>query len=430
MQMVVTHDGGRAVVRLAGRLDGEWAEHLAGTLEDFLREGMRSVILEMSEVSYISSAGTKVLARGYEDFSALRGELRVSEPSAVVRSALRVIGLEDRLLYELPSEIPMAARTRSSALMHRMGDFTREDWRSPLAPHPNGQYEISTRDPGATLVCRLYGDPRILGRRPYGPADCHAVVFPDTVFGLGLGALAQEPDEALPRLGELVGVGGVVAYLPTDGALVADYQIGTRSTPPLSMLAYGLACQGGLSHLVRFHPQPDASAVPLTELAKVCLETVGGTAAGIVIATETAGLIGASLRQPPSVSGRPTLVFEPAVSDWLIFTPEPAYRGMTAVVVGVVAKDPADPLAAFLRPLGREPGLHAHFHAVVFPYEPLPQRTVAMQALVLRLFGNLKVRNLLHLVVDDRVPGSAGESELLRGLCWAGSIRNVERGES
>jgi len=51
MQMVIAREGGQALVRLAGRLDGEWAEHLSGALDDFLRDGMRSVILEMSEVT-------------------------------------------------------------------------------------------------------------------------------------------------------------------------------------------------------------------------------------------------------------------------------------------------------------------------------------------------------------------------------------------
>ncbi|HUL70962.1 MAG TPA: STAS domain-containing protein [Gemmatimonadales bacterium] len=428
MQMVIAREGGRAFVRLAGRLDGEWAEHLSGALDEFLRDGMRSVILDMADVTYLSSAGTKVLARGYEDFSSLRGELRIADPSATVLNALKMVGLDERLLYEPATDASTVAPTRSSALMHRMGDFTREDWRSPLAPHANGHYEISSRDPAARLSCQLYGDPRLLRQHPYEGKHCSLVSFPDTVFGLGLGALADRPEETLPRIGELMAVGGVVAYLPTDGALVADYQIGTRSIPPKASLVYGLACQGTFSHLVRFHTQPDATAVPLSELASLCLETVGGATAGMVVATETAGLVGAALRRPPSASPKPVLTFEPSVSDWLSFTPEPTYQNMTALLVGVVSNDPPPALEPYLRPLGGiiKSKIKGHFHAVVFPYEPLPQRTVAMQALVLRLFGELKVRSLLHLVSDDRGQAGAGESELLRGLCWTGRIGTVK----
>jgi anti-anti-sigma regulatory factor len=52
MKMVIAHDGGCAVVRLAGRLDGESADQLSETLDRLLREGQRSVLLDMGEVTY------------------------------------------------------------------------------------------------------------------------------------------------------------------------------------------------------------------------------------------------------------------------------------------------------------------------------------------------------------------------------------------
>ena len=72
----------------------------------------------------------------------------------------------------------------------------------------------------------------------------------------------------------------------------------------------------------------------------------------------------------------------------------------------------------YLRPMGGTQSLHGHFHAVVFPHNPLPQRTVGLQSLVLRLFGSLKVRTILHLLADDRGAQGVGESGFLRGLCW------------
>ena len=426
MKMVIARDGSSAVVRLAGRLDGEWAQHLSGTLFDFLRDGVRSVILDMAEVTYISSAGTQALATRYQDFSALRGDLRVMHPSPVVLGALRVVGMEDRLLYEEPVEVPISARTRSSALMHRMSDFTRDDWRVPDAPHPRGRYETSTRESGVSLTCHLHGDPGILVRRSYGESDLHAAIFPDSVFGLGLGAIGTAPSDCLPRLGEFLAVGGVAAYLPTDGALIADYQIGSRSDPARAMLAYGMTCEGRFSHLVRFGAQPNSDTVPLAELAEVCLEVSGGRIAGLVVVAETAGLVGAGLRRPPVRAHALPFTFDPPdISDWLSFTPEQAHRGTTAVVAGIVARDPGAPLASYLRPLGGPGALQGHCHAVVFPYSPVPQRTVAMQALVLRLFGNLKVRSLLHLISDDRGPVGSGDNAFLRGLCWVSQITNV-----
>jgi len=63
MKIDATRDGGAARLALSGRLDREWAEHLSHTLDDLLRDGVRTLSLDLSEVSYISSAATRVIAR-------------------------------------------------------------------------------------------------------------------------------------------------------------------------------------------------------------------------------------------------------------------------------------------------------------------------------------------------------------------------------
>jgi len=44
MKLSTVYDGDRALVHLSGRLDGEWADHLSATLEEFLREGTRAIL--------------------------------------------------------------------------------------------------------------------------------------------------------------------------------------------------------------------------------------------------------------------------------------------------------------------------------------------------------------------------------------------------
>ena len=68
MKVSSTLDGDRALVRLAGRLDGEWAEQLSDTLGELIRRGARTVLVEMHGITYISSAGLKVLVNRAADF--------------------------------------------------------------------------------------------------------------------------------------------------------------------------------------------------------------------------------------------------------------------------------------------------------------------------------------------------------------------------
>jgi anti-anti-sigma factor len=85
-------------LQVRGRLDGYWADHLAQSLDDAVREGTRTLRLNLSEVRYLSSAGIRVLVRAHKQLSALQGSFLVSAPSQAVRSILQLTGLMDLLM--------------------------------------------------------------------------------------------------------------------------------------------------------------------------------------------------------------------------------------------------------------------------------------------------------------------------------------------
>jgi hypothetical protein len=201
---------------------------------------------------------------------------------------------------------------------------------------------------------------------------------------------------------------------------MADYLVGAgrERIAPRAVLASGISCDGGFSHLIRFSPQPDAGAIPLSELAAIGLDAAGGGIAGMVIAGETAGLSGVRLRRSPAGGASPLTFDLPPIRDWLLFSPERTHVMTTTVIVGVVARAAAGPLASHLRPLGIPGRLFGHFHAAVLSYHPLPQRTVELSSLLRDLFANHQLRDVLHLVWDTR-EGGVRESELIRGVAWA-----------
>ena len=413
MKIDATREGGSAVLRLGGRLDREGAEHLSHTLEDLLRHGVRSVTIDLSTVTYISSAATKVVTRWQQELAGLRGEVQLSSLPPVVRETLAIAGWDWRL-----------AATGGSG--SGPTDLRQSSWQMRAGVATSGQYQMSSSVPEATLSCHLHGHPTQLTHAPFAPDDCDLVAFPNNAFGLGLGAIGANYGECQERIGELVGVAGCVACFPSDGARMADYLVGDGPVAPRAVLASGLSCEGDFSKLVRFSTQPDTDAVPLSELAAVCHEAVGGKMAGLVIAGETAGLSGTRIRRSPAGQCTSPLRFEvPAVREWLSFAPERTYPGATALIAGVVAPGPEGPLATHLRPLGLMGRLYGHFHAAVFSYHPLPQRTVELGALVRGFFRHHQLRDVLHLLWDDRGEAGVGESTLVRGVCWVAPITQV-----
>jgi anti-anti-sigma factor len=412
MKIDATREGGSTVLRLGGRLDREWAEHLSTTLEELLRDGVRSLTIDFSGVTYASSAATKVLTRWQQELALLRGEVLLTSVPPAVRETFAIAGWD-------------WGRDGPGGSVAGLNELRESTWQSGAGSATSGQFQTSSSVPEGTLTCRLHGHPDQLTRASFGKDDCSVVAFPHPAFGLGLGAIGQSYEDCRDRLGELVAVEGCLAYFPSDGARMADYLVGKGSPAPRAVLACGLTCEGAFAKLVRFSTQAEAEAVPLSELARVCLEATGARVAGLVIAGETAGLSGAKLRRSPGGLDAPVSFEVPAVREWLSFPPERTYPLTTTLIAGVVARAPKGPLAAHLRPLGVMGQLYGHFHAAVFSYHPLPQRTVELSALVRSLFENHQLRDVLHLLWDDRGEAGIGESALVRGVGWVSPITQI-----
>jgi len=412
MKIDTIRAGGSASVILQGRLDRECSEDLSDTLDDLLQKGVRSVNLDFSGVTYVSSPAIEVLVHCQERLAVLRGHIRLQALSPAVRQAIAVTGW-DSIAVDGPASNTTAETRRTS-------------WQTRIDFDTSGQYEMATDTATGTLTCRLYGDPSSLTWARVGPGDCSVVSLPETVFGLGVGAIGTSYEECHPQLGELVAVAGSVAYFPTDGARRADYLVGTGegAAAPDAVLASGIICEGTFSQLIRFGTRPESASVPLSELVGVALEASGGQVAGVVIAAETACLTGTRLRRSPAPDG-PLQFGIPAVHDWLEFAAEPSRVMTTTLIVGVVASAPQGPLAAHLRPVGGTGGLFAHLHAAVFAYHPLPQRKVRLTPLIKDTFANHPLRDVLHVVWDDRGEAGVGETTLVRGVAWTSPVTQV-----
>jgi hypothetical protein len=136
-------------------------------------------------------------------------------------------------------------------------------------------------------------------------------------------------------------------------------------------------------------------------------------------------VVTAIVRRSPAALDAPLGFDADEMREWLGFSPERAIGRRTALIAGVVARAPAEPLAGFLRPLGPRGSPAGHFHVMIFEYRPMPQRTVSLRTLVDKLLENQPLRTVGHVVFDDRGTDGAGENTLLRGLCWTGPIASV-----
>lgn len=403
MEIKRQHSANVLTLLVDGRLDAYWADHLSAALDDALRSGARRVHIDMAQVSFVSSVGIRVLLRFHKQLQRIDGSLTVVDPSEAVSSVLEMAGL-----LALLGEAATAESTPATTTVELQ--------------RPGGTFQIFPLATDATLRCRLLGDPQPLVRAAYSGNSQH-LRCTGGAFGLGLGAFGRDYAECRDRFGEFLFAGGAAAYLPTDGSNVADYVVSTGALLPELEALYAMVCDGQFSNLLRFEANEATGAVSLEELADASLSVAAADTAGFVMIAESAGLIGAALRQSPTGDGAGSLFEHPRVRDWLSFTPERAYPRGVALITGVVSRKSPATLAPLLRPLGA--GLEGHVHAAAFTYSPLAAGHIELEPTVAGLCERQQLQSVLHLLNDDRPIVGVGQSIFVRGALWVGAIAEV-----
>jgi len=394
------------VLRIRGRMDASHAQHLSSELSDLVREGRDQIEIDLSELAYISSAGIGALVAWHKRLGELRGYLTVTAASEPVRSMFRMMWIEDHLM----------GRPESQRTAEPEEEVREEEDRQ-------ARFEIHERDPDATLTCECLGEPSLLPTASYDGTRCGPVEFPATTFGLGVGAFGEDFEDCRTRFGEFLSVCGAAAYLPSDGATDPDYMVSAGDLVPSLQVLSGIRCTGDFSHLLRFAPKEAHGVVDLSDLAQECLALTKSEAAGIVVVGETAGLVGAALRQAPTARPAGGSIFaHPEIRHWLTFTPERALANSLCIVAGLAANTEALPVASYLRPLSNSSPVLGHFHALALSYSHLQHGVLDLEKTVRELFESQSLRGLLHLVNDERPIVGAGESEFTRGACWCAPI--------
>lgn len=405
-------------MQVIGRMDGYWADHLGTALDEVIREGSHQVHLDLSQVPFMSSAGIRVLVKCYKQLQAIHGSLVISNASEQVKKVIALSGLKDVLL---PGTLPTAEK-----LSPQPAPAAPPVRRSEQFEMSGGTFEVFPLAAGSLLTARVIGNPGLLRGRQFRKEDCRARAFPDYAAAVGVGALGDSFEDSEGRFGEFLAAAGAVAYLPTDGTNVPDYFVPAGPSVPDVQVCYAAAFEGAFAKMARFEMKKDAGFLGLTQLVEAGLKIAGAERVGMVMVAESAGLMGAALRRPPTQAVSPRASFEvPEIRNWLMFTAERAYARSLTLVVGIAARGDAGALSPVLRPLGAKPDLLGHFHAAAFTYRPVQKGEIDLKSTVRSLFETQSLEGVLHLLGDDRSIAGAGESEFVRGACWIGPIADI-----
>ena len=122
---IVTQQLGEALeVKVKGRLDNYWTEHLRGNLEEVIRGGAHGIRLNLSEISFLSSAGVGLLVKFHTQLKGIGGSFVITSPSERVKQVLDLCRLSTILLAQTtPVAPPPVHKTEVRRFSSPAGSF-------------------------------------------------------------------------------------------------------------------------------------------------------------------------------------------------------------------------------------------------------------------------------------------------------------------
>lgn len=409
---VTKHPGSESLeLRITGRIDATWADHLGSVIEGAVREGSHRIVLNFAGVDYISSLGIGVLFAQYKLLKSVNGSLAISQPNKSCLNVLTIVGLAKILVsdgVQTPAEAahePVAKQTRGGAT-----------------------YEAYPQKVLQPLSCTLIGHPERLATTGFSETDCQSLNFKSGTFGLGLGAFGEGFTDCESRFGEFLAAGGCAIALPTSEAdALPDFIVEQGGLVPRVETLYTLCGKGDFPTMVRFDALAESHGkIGLSELVATLIDLSAGEAIAFVLLAEAAGLVGATLRKSPA--GMPLEQKLPAMRDWISFTTERSSDKSLCLVVGFAGRGMDGEAAQFMRPMKTGSQVSAHIHAAVFPYRPVQRGELPIAKTVAGTFAASTPSSVLHLMADTRRFEGVGETELARGACWMGPLHTIARG--
>ncbi len=82
------------LIEVNGRVDSMNANELGDTLSEQIELGARQLVLDLAQVSYMSSAGLRELVTAFRKLQDTAGDLRLAQPSSRVLDVLEMSGLD------------------------------------------------------------------------------------------------------------------------------------------------------------------------------------------------------------------------------------------------------------------------------------------------------------------------------------------------
>jgi len=375
-----------AIAHLSGRLDARGTQEVQEPLLDL--EDNKTVIVELKEVSYLSSAGVRLFLTLHKALHSRERRLLLCNLQPYCAEVLRISGLTEVLNIQpdLETAIALVSPTEDA--------FETECGRFVFHPgsHEKGVVEVlgNIED---VLASRVTKD--LVRFKKFSAKE----------YSIGLGGLGASPEEVLPLMGEMMTIGGTMVWLPTDGNDTPDFLVPQQDSDDVVIhTGFNVSLAGRFNEYAEFESS-DSNGATLSELYRSIFDLARERrpdyrgAIGIAMRAEMGNVHGSGVVRSPVSSNAPAngkwITDSSNFRDWFEFDDSPRLKEVTGLICGVGLDLDAD-LSVFdraqlgatfyINPANKESSREMlHNHGVFFSPQPLGEKPRTLESEIQRV---------------------------------------------
>jgi anti-anti-sigma factor len=374
-------------IAVSGRIDALSAPDIQRLFGGLVLGGEHVLLVDMTSVNYVSSAGLRVFLSIQKQLKKVGGEIVFFGMNAQVfeiykmsglTTVFRIAGSEDEARRFI--EKPQTGHTTTS--MDLEGARV--------------EYLEGPREKGSFFA--IGSSDKIAGSA-YTEEDVVSVKASGMQFGCGFATLGNKYDEYKTLFGESMVVKGSFFFYPAIKHSSVDYLIDARKDPGTEYrFLHGFGFNGPYRHIISFEGREDP--LELTALVKGFFSISPASAIGIVIVAESKGLWGMHMKKVPLTEHRPAQgesVFDGKnFPEWIDFPVEPVYVNHAVVATGIAIRD-RESASPEMQSLVAE-GNNYHIHGAIFEKTPLSKNIRGFDEELQRIFNEMEVHKIQHIL--------------------------------
>ena len=387
--------GNTIALKVIGRIDGATSSEFDSQISALCSEKHRRIIIDFTEVTYLSSAGLRVFISNQKKLKAIDGELMLYNMNETVEEVFKLSGLNS-IFKTIQDLTEFGAESDAN---HSAQQISEENF-ADIAYHC---IKINNPDSQKSKL-KLFGDVSKLATAEYAKSDVLNIPASELKFSCGLAAIGDEYQDYKQFFGEALSIENNFFTYPATKNPNPDYMNNIDKTSNfMGNFLYGFAFDGDYSKVVRV--KSESQSYSLAELIGLAKHVSDSNVFGIAIIAESAGVLGINIKKVPLLEladGKPIDIYSNELFyDWFDFPIEHSDYEAVMLAVGVVAKSmdelPNDLRRAFS---GKSDN---HIHSIIFENGLVSRNMEDFSKEISRITTELEPQKIQHLLDDTRL---------------------------